>query len=260
MDNAADERVSDRRCPPTAPGLAASEQSRHLVLPSLDAQQSHLPRNSARAVHSGPFRRAFCDHSAPTKGEESAYMDSLLRALSTPLPLVTSFTLSRSSLTPQLSALLALMPRLHTLSLSQLFEMDSLRFLAPLRDTLRSLALSQCRHEELSYEALLEGVCVCRIWSSVSRSARALTRSSTRHSFRPLPWYQPCNIGRTGSRTRIARAHQTDSVALGRLGDARRPQLGFWDVHPSLLRARRHTSLSLSLSFPFSAEASYDGG
>ncbi len=86
-------------------------------------------------------------------------LDAMLLALSTPMPRITSFHCDRSDLaSPQLAALLALMPNLQRLVLLSLSNLDSLSFLISLRTTLRFFRLQQCSHPKLTPAVLLEGL------------------------------------------------------------------------------------------------------
>ncbi len=82
--------------------------------------------------------------------------DDRLVAMNQPLSHLTSLKLVDSRLnTAQLAALLSLMPRLQSLWLGSMPNVDALTFLLPVKDTLRSLELAKCKHGDLVSAELL---------------------------------------------------------------------------------------------------------
>ncbi len=80
----------------------------------------------------------------------AARYDACLVAMNQPLPHLTSFTLMCSELnSAQLTALLSLMPRLESLWLDDMNNVDALTCLLPVKDTLRSLHVTHCNHNAL---------------------------------------------------------------------------------------------------------------
>ncbi len=82
---------------------------------------------------------------------EGDRVGELLPSLSQPLTQLTELRLGGIPLnTAQLRALLTLTPRLDSLELYWMKQLDSLSFLGPVKSTLRKLSLNYCRHDELT--------------------------------------------------------------------------------------------------------------
>ncbi len=91
-----------------------------------------------------------CDHGSNER------TDTLLQTLPVSLPQVTRLNLSRSRLVmPQLSVLVSRLPQLRLLCLDEISHLDALTILEPVRNTLHTLCIVDCKAPSFAPDALL---------------------------------------------------------------------------------------------------------